>query len=533
MVTPINPVEERLRRLVERGYFPIELPPTFVTAEYAKHAWRFASTWDPTKIRRYWTAPEHFSIPRYGQMRRKLSIVNPVNQLHVAHLVSSNWKAIRHRLRRSKTTEFSPKIVAGDGRAVTGVDFDGVSRRRAEILSKYGRYVKTDIARFYPSVYTHSIPWAVLGKAQSKATMRTPSFTSSFANHLDKAISAGQAGQTIGIPIGPDTSRIVSELIATELERLVIRAIPDFEERSVRYVDDMLIGILGNESPEAVLSKLSAALYEYELELNGEKTEIHGIGSPHNPEWIHFVRSFQVSPLPRRQREDIDAFFEHAIHLADQNPRDNALLFSAKRAATFSVRAENKIHLIRWLLYLAARSSSCLSFVVEFLASEHRRGASLPTSEVEGFVKKWIPISAESAHTAEVAWLLFAAIELKIRLEASLFTRVVGLPSSVCAILTFDLIQRGLVSGKVDTSGWLSAATDTGLKSDMWLAAYEVTKKGWWGKRVSPSFIKKADFFSDIWNADVNFYDPSKGARIPAPALKPFVISFAKVGYPE
>jgi len=220
-------------------------------------------------------------------------------------------------------------------RAVPGVDFDGVARRRVEILARFGRYVKTDIARFYPSVYTHSIGWALLGKDWVKENFGKKAFKNSYANYLDKAVAAGQMGQTIGIPIGPDTSRILSELIATELEEIAGQQLSDLSLRAVRYVDDMLIGLNESETPDVVLSKLSAALYEYELELNGEKTTVHGMGYPHAPEWIHFIRTFEVSNHKTRQREDLDSFFEQAFHLADANLRDNVLFYAAKRAASF------------------------------------------------------------------------------------------------------------------------------------------------------------------------------------------------------
>src|SRR3546814_7676965 len=104
-------------------------------------------------------------------------------------------------------------------------------------------------------------------KAHVKASHHTTAFKGHFANHLDKAVGAGQEGQTIGIPIGPDTSRIIAELVAVEVEEIAKEHIPDFQERGVRYVDDMLLGLHESETSSAVLSGLSLALYEYQLEI--------------------------------------------------------------------------------------------------------------------------------------------------------------------------------------------------------------------------------------------------------------------------
>ena len=517
----ISPTDARLRRLLSHGYFPSELPPPFTTKDFARHAAGFAATWDEVQIRKFWTAPEAYSAPRYGHARRKLSLVNPVNQLHVAHLISKNWTAIRKRLKRSTITEFDPRIVLkGPGRAVTGVNFDGVSRRKAEILGSYGRYVKTDVARFYPSIYTHAIPWSIIGKAIAKSSHNTAAFKASFPNLLDKAVGAGQEGQTIGIPIGPDTSRILSELLAVEIEVLAKAHIPDLDARAVRYVDDMLIGLKETETPSAVLSGISLALYEYELELNAEKTVTHGMGCPHAPEWIHYIRTFELNPTEGRQRDDLDSFFEQAFYLADANPRDNVLLFAVKRAASFGIHASNNHHLVRWMLYAARRSPSCLSFVAEHLASSHA-SASLPIAEIEAFILQQIPLKAEAVHTDEVAWLLFWAREVGLKIPAAALQTVTSLRSSAAALLTLDVRQSGLIVGALDTSFWQSFSTAAGLKSEMWLVAYEATKKGWWPVAAPSTFITSHNFFADLWAKNVEFYDPKKRAR--KKVTKPFV----------
>src|SRR3546814_5011434 len=87
-------------------------------------------------------------------------------------------------------------------------------------ISDWSSDVCSSDLRFYPSIYTHSIAWAILGKAHVKASHHTTAFKGHFANHLDKAVGAGQEGQTIGIPIGPDTSRIIAELVAVVVEEI-------------------------------------------------------------------------------------------------------------------------------------------------------------------------------------------------------------------------------------------------------------------------------------------------------------------------
>jgi hypothetical protein len=108
----LAPSDAQLNRLISRGYFPSELPPPFTTLKFGMHTGEFAAAWDGQKIIKFWTKPEHYSVPRYGLARRQLSIVNPVNQLYVSHLISSNWQPIQEKLNRSnKAKRRNPRIL--------------------------------------------------------------------------------------------------------------------------------------------------------------------------------------------------------------------------------------------------------------------------------------------------------------------------------------------------------------------------------------------------------------------------------------
>lgn len=502
----------RFERLLAAGYFPKELPPPFNTQSFAASALHFASTWQEGKILNFWTKPEVFSVPRHGKARRTVSIVNPVNQLLVANLVAKHWVEIRNKLNASNISEFHPSIRLKGGRAVSGVDYDAVNRKQVRILTRYGNYVKTDIARFYPSIYTHAIPWAMYGKAWVKGNLKDPAFKESFANKLDAAVRSGQEGQTIGIPIGPDTSRLIAELVACDVEQVISAHLSDMDARAVRYVDDFVVGFSEQESADQILSKLATGLYEYELDLNAEKTSIRGANHPPLPDWRHYIRRFTLSESRVKQREDIDSFFDQAVRLDAGNPRDNVLLYAARRAASFNVLDANRHHLFRWLMYAARLSPSCLIFVVQHLSSEHNSGRSVPKFTIKDFITGLLPTKAEAAHTAEVAWLLFWARELGLSVDSILLHRVVALRSSVIALLCLDLKQRGLINGSLDEDHWHSFARIDGLKSEMWLVAYEATKKAWWSKSTKSTFITTHSHFGELWSKDVRFYDERRKA---------------------
>lgn len=502
--------KKRLISLNSKGYFPNELPPPFFTKEFGENAAVFAIRWGISEAKPMWTTPEAFNAPRFGDARRKLALVNPVNQLQVSAIISENWKDLRKHLKASEVSEFNPKIlIQNKVRAIPTVNFDFVKRKTTKLLAKYGRYVKTDVTRFYGSIYTHSIPWAVLGKVHSKSSHNSVAFKVSYPNKLDKAVSASQEGQTIGIPIGPDTSRIISELIAVKIEELASQNIKGFDKRALRYVDDFIVGLEEGESSKEVLSNLTIALNEYELELNALKTGTFGLGKTHTPEWIHYIRTFNLSSSSLvRQREDMDSFFEQSLYLAEENQTENVLLFALKRASSFRLLEKNQKNLIRWMIYCMRRSDYCWAFVCEYLA-ENWSLSEMPKKEIKQFILTQVPKKASSGHTSELSWLLFLSREIKLKLPADKLSKVVKMRSSVVGLLILDMLDRNLIKGNLDLSFWQSFANAKGLKSDMWLIAYEATLKKWWGKLQSDQYLKSDKYFKDLYSKKIKFYDPA------------------------
>jgi hypothetical protein len=98
--------DERLRRFLQAGFFPRELPPPFVSSDFAKFRRRLLKTWPTKPLKDFASEPEFFSVPRFGRARRRLSIVNPINHFKVSKLMADEWVEIRKALRKSTISEF-------------------------------------------------------------------------------------------------------------------------------------------------------------------------------------------------------------------------------------------------------------------------------------------------------------------------------------------------------------------------------------------------------------------------------------------
>ena len=77
------------------------------------------------------------------------------------------------------------------------------------------KYLITTISNFYPSLFTHSIPWAAHGNnlfAKNHIEIITTFLGIGLINY-----SNSNDGCTNGIPIGPVVSDLISELILLQL----------------------------------------------------------------------------------------------------------------------------------------------------------------------------------------------------------------------------------------------------------------------------------------------------------------------------
>lgn len=146
---------------------------------------------------------------------------------------------------------------------------------RAE--KKYNFLFKFDISKCFDSIYTHSISWAVLGLDTVKENVIASK--ENFSGIFDKFIQYSNYGETNGILIGPEFSRIFAEIILQRIDKTVEEKIfklygsknkTDYE--LFRYVDDYFLFCDDDILKEAIFKIFKHELKEYKMSLNNSKT---------------------------------------------------------------------------------------------------------------------------------------------------------------------------------------------------------------------------------------------------------------------
>ncbi|WP_127141862.1 antiviral reverse transcriptase Drt3b [Flagellimonas marinaquae] len=152
--------------------------------------------------------------------------------------------------------------------------YDSYKFHRLE--KKFKKLLRFDVSKCFPSIYTHSIAWAVKGKEFAKKNTGT----SSFENKFDKLMQLANYNETNGIIIGPETSRIFAEIILQRIEQNVIKTIKqdhnlriDKDYTVKRYVDDYFVFTNDFEKANLIKKEFIKELEYYKLSVNDSKTE--------------------------------------------------------------------------------------------------------------------------------------------------------------------------------------------------------------------------------------------------------------------
>lgn len=137
--------------------------------------------------------------------------------------------------------------------------------KKLTALSHHNFIIATDIADFFPSIYLHNIE-TVLRECVKKSGHAT------HAETLINIIKAMHLNQTHkGLPVGPQFSRPIAELILDGIDRVLL----DNKFVFIRYVDDYRIFCTSESEAYEKLAFLAQKLYDIlNLKLNEQKTEI-------------------------------------------------------------------------------------------------------------------------------------------------------------------------------------------------------------------------------------------------------------------
>jgi hypothetical protein len=496
-----------LGSLLSKGYFPRELPPPFTTAAYARYARKVGSSW-PTGT---WTRCVTHNLARPGGLRRPLRIPNPLSYFALASIIAANWNSIKSHTWKQTLSASRPYALKASSRAVVPRYRYGELTRLRALRRRSGRYLLlTDIDQFYPTIYTHTIPWALHTKAACKAALKPkkgkkPAIL--LGDTIDKALQRMNEGQTHGIPIGPDTSLVVAEiLLAAADEMLVARKAGTFS--GFRYVDDYELSFQSLSGAEEALVELQAILATFELNLNPKKTRIVDLPRGLDSAWSIELKSINIraKKAPVAHRNDMLALFSRAFELAAAHPSESVLRYAVSHVQRLDVNSSVWRSFHNCVLSAASADPSTLPVALGTLYEVARLGGhEVPKGPLSEVLESVISRHAPRAQGSEVAWALWGALAWDVNLSNDAALLVDAMEDDVVALLAMHAAALGLFPrGALTKNSWAAlVAQPDALEGEHWLLAYEANQQGW----LTTPAIKADPTFSAMSSAGVSFYE--------------------------
>ncbi|HVD99041.1 MAG TPA: RNA-directed DNA polymerase [Cytophagaceae bacterium] len=481
-----------LKKMLSLGYFPKELPLPFYTEDFANFIH------DKIVLNRSFVSrPCTHNLARPGNQRRVLSISHPQNFCNLAKVISDNWTSIETHFLKSNISKSIPIIDDKETRCVkTRFEGSKLPIIRAEIRGKAKYILRIDISRFYHSIYTHSIPWALNTKAIAKS-MRS----GGLGNDLDLFLRNGQDSQTLGIPVGPDTSLIISEILGTAIDEKLEKD----KMIGYRYVDDFEFVFYSRSEAEQALPKIESILQEFELALNVDKTFIDELPVSIDKYWTSIIRNFDFSDEVSTSK--LIHYFDTLFALYKENKREPVLGYGISRLSNADIRDE----IIEDLLL------QCVSIepgtLVEVLHYCDTTGLKFNDDKFKKVLFDLIKYHGAMKHGSEVAWALWTCIWNDYKIPVEVAESIMFFDDSIVALLGCHAYSKKLIDESI-LKYWKTLMTSDSLKDGHWLLAYEADLKKWLPSADSTNHVNKDPFFKILKKNKISFYRLSTGKII-------------------
>lgn len=298
------------------GFFSEKIPPVFTSVPF----FDYCET-QSVPFKAGWNEYISFRTMRNIGIPRLMGIPNPFKYQRLCAELRDDWELIRNHFRNQTAghayrisrihirKEFGEKFifkmnyknwrVDGNPESDLLIHDRGVSRFLA----------MADISTCFPSVYTHSLPWALAGKAIAKKTIGKDIWY----NRIDSACSDMRNGETHGLLIGPHASNLLSEIILTVVDEKMYKS----GYRYVRNIDDYACYVSSHEEAQRFFRELEEALREFDLSLNHKKTKIIELPFGIEKSWKHQMNSLpDTGKSGQVEYPQVNTYIDTALRLA-------------------------------------------------------------------------------------------------------------------------------------------------------------------------------------------------------------------------
>lgn len=493
------------RTILEKGFYPENIPPVFVVSrfyDFCDHSGAFKANQTerdkPLTLARY-------NSPKRGGKRRVFSICNPIPYIDLCDFITNKRKDINNLLEVSDFSYSKPQFDITKNQRLFLTSYSEFARERKKLLAESKYIVKIDISRFYHSIYTHSIPWAMHGKSDSKKN-RKPFSGTVFGNTIDYFIRQAQDQQTIGIPVGPDTSRIVSELISAAIDVEFLKKCGD-KPPAARLVDDVFIGANSLEEGESYLQAYREAVHSFELDLSDQKTAIVPTRYDLEDFWsVQIRRELERyrGAATKSGRADLVVFLDEILRTANTQDDDGVIRYAIRKLDDFNLWIDYWQELEPFLARCILNFPHSADYVARVVSWRHRI-VGVATDKWGRIIETFLGYHSRLGADGEVCWGAWLAKEIGSKVSADIAEEILARCGPLSALLILDLSNSGQIRGRFGKTHVYQRLDDNPILSSDWLLSYEAERI--FGYRVKGKNRTDYSIIGDMIASDVAFYD--------------------------
>ena len=510
-----------LKALLKYNYLPLqkkdksELPPFLssisLTPDIAK---KLASV----KRRENWLGWDGISYQttRFNGVCRILTIPHPLPYAFLCQSIHDNWPQLSYSA-SSKHSLVRPRQHP-DGRIII-MNYEK-PRKTIQPLEFGQRFqVKTDIANFFPSIYSHAISWAAVGFTKAKKEQKDKTWF----NDLDQRVRWTKRNETQGVAIGPATSNIVAEAILARIdEHLESQGF-----RFIRYIDDYTAYCESDERAQDFIIALSQKLVDYKLMLNIKKTGVVQLPIPEGDEWV----SELTLALPREEVDKYMAmhYLNKATAMAAETPDGSVLKYAVKTLLSRKLKPDVEADVLPQLLNLAFHQPT----LIPLLSSPLQAGVGItlkvgqlafPGFKFGANLQQIASINARYRRSDGLCWSLFFLNRHNVQIEDQLAAEVLSTGDCLALLLLYLSGSQKHEDDVVDfAKQHVSNAADLYELDQYWLLLYELYREN-----KIPTPYPDENAFELLKNEGVSFILPNPFGQAPAqPAPTPVQVAAA------
>ena len=333
------------------GWFSDKLPPVFSAEQFLAYCReRERANGEPTSD---WV---RFKYLRNNGLYREYGIPAPFSYERLVNGISDKWDDIAEQIKLNTkdlpyaVSRIHPRKIQGS-HAIFQMDYSNwQTDADPEPAILLGRkfLAKCDISACFPSIYTHSLPWAVMGIDEAK--LKRNNRSDNWINQIDHLLQFACNGETHGLLIGPHASNVVSELLLTKIDAQLFRR----GFRFVRHIDDYDCYVDNRFEAERFVLELQAELSKYRLTLNQKKTEIIQLPTALSTDWVRLLRLHAPKDSILLGYSEVSSYLDYATSLLPSYQDNTSILLYALRVLSgCSLKPSARKYVQQYAMHLA------------------------------------------------------------------------------------------------------------------------------------------------------------------------------------